>query len=181
MALYFLGSLSVNAEVPPFLIFCIGESIIGLDCNTATEPFSDVGILGPLVTGAAQSQLLVATNATGGYTMWVLGGTVASGNNTLPEMAGGSSQKGVSQFGINLRANTDPIVGQDIAGPGVATIQPGYNAQNQFRYQSGDTLATTAAPDDFRKYTVSYIINVADTQPGGVYSTTLTYVALANF
>ncbi len=172
---------TVSAEVPPYLLLCLGESITGLDCNTATEPFSDVGTLGPLVTGAAQSQMLAGTNADGGYSMWVIGGTMTSGNNTLPAMAGGSSQKGVSQFGINLRANTNPIIGQDVAGPGSANIAAGYNQQNQFRYQSGDALASVTLPDDVRKYTVSYIVNVADGQPGGVYATTLTYIALANF
>lgn len=181
LAMMILTAPTVSAEVPPFLLFCLGESIAAFDCNSATEPFSDVGILGPLVTGAAQSQLVVATNAENGYTMWVLGGTMTSGNNTLPAMAGGPSQQGISQFGINLRANAAPIVGQDVTGPGVATITPAYNVPNQFRYQSGDALATTGAPDDYRKYTVSYIVNVAAGQPGGVYATTLTYVALANF
>lgn len=181
LAMMILSAPTVSTEVPPYLLFCLGESISGLSCNTATEPFSDIGVLSPLTTGAAQSQLIIATNAENGYTMWALGGTMTSGNNTIPAMAGGPSQEGVSQFGINLRANTDPIVGQDVAGPGVATVMAGYNQQNQFRYQSGDTLATANAPDDYRKYTVSYIVNVADGQPGGVYSTTLTYITLANF
>ncbi len=181
LALMILPAPTISAEVPPFLLFCLGESITAFDCGTATEPFSDVGILSPLVTGAAQSQLLVATNAENGYTMWALGGTMTSGNNILPAMAGGPSQKGVNQFGINLRANTAPVIGQDPVGPGVATIMPGYDQQDQFRYQSGDALSTASAPDDFRKYTVSYIVNVAAGQPGGVYATTITYVTLANF
>lgn len=181
LAMMILPPSTINAEVPPYLLFCLGESITGFDCNTTTEPFSDIGILGPTVTGAAQSQMVIATNAENGYSMWVAGGTMTSGNNVIPAMAGGGSVKGSSQFGINLRANTDPIIGQDVVGPGVATITPSYNQQNQFRYQSGDTLATTTAPDDYRKYTVSYVVNVADSQPGGVYATTLTYIALANF
>jgi hypothetical protein len=173
---------NIQAEVPPFLIFCLGESIVGLNCNSATEPFSDVGILSSLTTGAAQSQMLVATNGVGGYSLWVLGGTMTSGNNTIPALAvGAPSAKGVSQFGINMRANTDPIVGEDTSGPGGAGINPLYGQQNQFRYVSGDTLASTATPDNYRKYTVSYIVNVASNQPGGVYATTLTYVCLANF
>lgn len=181
LALMILPPANITTEVPPYLLFCLGESITAFNCGTATEPFSDVGILGPLVTGAAQSQMVIATNAQSGYTMWALGGTMTSGNNTLPAMSGGASQKGVSQFGINLRANTAPIIGQNASGPGVAGITAGYNQQNQYRYQSGDPLVTTNAPDDFRKFTVSYIVNVAQGQPGGVYATTLTYVVLANF
>jgi hypothetical protein len=181
LALAISPAPTIQAQVPPFLLFCLGESITAFDCSSATEPFSDVGTLGPLVTGAAQTQIVVATNGAGGYTMWVLGGTMTSGNNTIPAMAGGLSQKGVSQFGINLMANTAPIVGQDVVGPGVATISPGYDTQNQFRYQSGDSLVTAPTPADFNKFTVSYIVNVASGQPGGVYATTLTYIALANF
>ncbi len=172
---------TINAEVPPFLAFCIGESIAGLDCGTATEPFSDVGNLGPLVTGAAQTQMLAATNGEDGYNLWVQGGTMTSGNNTIPAMAGGASNQGTSQFGINLRANTNPVIGQNPGGPGSAAIDPAYNTPNQFRYQSGDALASIDVPDDYRKYTVSYIINVDANQPGGVYATTLTYICLGNF
>jgi hypothetical protein len=174
-------SPTITAEVPPFLTFCIGESIPGLDCGLATDPFSDMGTLGPLVTGAAQTQMLAATNGAGGYSMWVTGGTMTSGNNTIPAMSGDPSQQGVGQFGINLRANSDPIIGQEVSGPGSASVDPAYAVQNQYRYQPGGTLASVNAPDDYRKYTVSYIVNVADGQPGGVYSTTLTYICLANF
>lgn len=181
LALYFRPSFGVSAEVPPFLKFCLGESISAFDCSTVTDPFSDIGILSPLVTGLAQSQMVVATNADGGYSMWVLGGTMTSGNNIIPAMGGGVSQTGVSQFGINFRANTGPVIGQDPSGPGVATLASGYDQANQFRFQSGDLVASANGPDDNRKYTVSYIVNVNASQPGGVYATTLTYVALANF
>lgn len=181
LAMYFQGGVGISAEVPPYLTFCLGESITGFDCNTATEPFSDVGILTPIVTGLAQSQMVAATNADGGYSMWVQGGTMTSGNNTIPAMTGAAAQQGVSQFGINLRANTAPVIGQDPVGPGVATVAAGYNTPNQFRYQSGDFLATSTDPDDNRKYTVSYVVNVDANQPGGVYATTLTYIVLANF
>jgi len=114
--------------------------------------------------------------------MWVLGSSMTSGSNVIPAMAGGGpSVKGTSQFGLNLRANTNPVIGQEVTGPGVAGITANYANQNQFRFNSGDVLASTLGPDDFRKYTVSYIVNVAAGQPGGVYSTTLTYVCLANF
>lgn len=181
LALYYRPSLGISAEVPPFLKFCVGQTIEDFDCTTATEPYSDLGVLAPKATSLAQSQALVATNAGGGYSMWVLGTTMTSGNNVLSAMQDEESRAGTSQFGINLRANTDPIVGADPTGPGVAAIAANYNKPNLFRFASGDTLATTTAPDDFRKYTISYIVNVANNQPGGVYSTTLTYITLANF
>jgi len=181
MALYLTNAVNVNAEVPPYITFCIGENISGFDCSTATEPFSDMGSFSPDLTAAAQHQILVATNAGNGYNVSVAGTSMTSGNNVITAMTGGTSQKGVSQFGINLRANTTPTIGQDTTGPGFAAVTAGYGQQNHFRFNSGDIVATTNFADDYRKYTISYIVNVPPAQPGGVYSTTLTYVCLANF
>lgn len=172
---------NVRAEVPQFLQFCVGESITGFDCNTATEAFTDLGTLSSTVTSAAQSQLVIGTNADNGYSMWAIGGTMTSGNNTIAAMSGGASAEGTAQFGLNLTANTDPIIGQNPTGPGSGSPTPLYASTNTFRYNSGDVLATSLSPDDYRKYTVSYIVNVPQNQPGGVYSTTLTYITLANF
>jgi hypothetical protein len=182
LALEISGALSVSAEVPPYLLFCLGGSIAGFDCTTASDPFSDLGDLTPILTKAAQTQVVVATNAGNGYAMWTAGTTMTSGNNTINAMSVvGPSVKGASQFGMNLRANTNPAVGQDPQGPGLGTPDPNFNLPNQFFFHSGDQLASSTAPDDYRKYTVSYIVNVPANQPGGVYSTTLTYVCLANF
>lgn len=182
LALAILGLLSISGEVPPFLIFCVGESITGYDCTTATEPFSDLGDLSPAVTKAAQHQMVVATNANNGYSMWASGNTMTSGNNVINPMTTlGPSIKGTSQFGMNLRANTDPVVGQDPQGPGVGSLTANFNQPNQFYFHSGEAIATTPTSDAYRKYTVSYIVNVPNGQPGGVYSTTLVYTTLANF
>jgi hypothetical protein len=174
-------SVNVDAEVPPYIKFCLGESITGFDCTTATEPFSDLGNLSPSFTSAAQSQMVIATNAQNGYSMWVSGSTMMSGGNVINAMNGTTATPGTSQFGLNLRANSAPAVGQDPSGPGSAGVTPNYNQQNIFRFATGDVLATVPQPDDHRKYTVSYVVNIPSGTPGGVYSTTLTYVCLANF
>jgi hypothetical protein len=174
-------ALGVDVEVPPYIKFCIGESITNFDCTTATEPFSDLGDLSPSITSAAQSQMVIATNAQSGYSMWVVGSTMTSGGNVINAMNGSPAVKGTSQFGLNLRANNAPQIGQNPTGPGSGGVTANYNQQNIFRFTTGDTLATAPVPDDNRKYTVSYIVNIPSGQPGGVYSTTLTYVCLANF
>ncbi|HKU18708.1 MAG TPA: hypothetical protein VJP80_05540 [Candidatus Saccharimonadales bacterium] len=181
LALALDPSLAISTEVPPYLTFCLGETITNFDCATATEPFSDLGELTPTVTSAAQSQLMVATNAANGYSMWATGTTMTSGNNIIDPMTGGISQKGASQFGLNLTVNTTPAVGQNPFGPGSGSVLAGYNQANHFKFLAGDALASSAVPDDKREYTVSYIVNTPANQPGGVYSTTLTYVCLANF
>jgi hypothetical protein len=174
-------SLGVSAEVPPYLTFCVGETITNFDCTTATEAFSDLGDLAPNLTSAATAQMMVATNASNGYSAWVMGNTMTSGNNVIAAMTGQTVQKGVAQFGLNLRANASPNIGADPTGPGVGAVAAGYNQSNHYRFATGDTVVTSPAPDNFRKYTISYVVNVPPDQPGGVYSTTLTYVCLANF
>jgi hypothetical protein len=182
IALSIQGGLSISLEVPPFLVFCLGESITNYDCTTATDPFSDLGYLTPNLTSAAQNQMVVATNAQNGYSLWASGPTMTSGNNTINPMAAViASQPGTSQFGMNLRANQTPSVGQDVQGIGTAAVAPSFNQPNRFFFHSGDIIASSPSTDAYRKYTVSYIVNIPKTQPGGVYSTTLTYVCLANF
>ncbi len=180
---YALNSqVSLSAEVPPYLLFCVGTDIVGFDCTTATNEYVDFGNFSDTTTSAANTQLVAATNGQGGYGIWVTGTTLTSGNNIIPSLATGTaSQTGTSQFGLNLTANTKPQVGAAVQGPGVGAVEPNYAVANKFRFVSGEQVADAAQADDYRKYTVSYIVNVAKSQPPGVYANTLTYVAVANF
>lgn len=181
MAFPITAGYNASAEVPPYLLFCQGVTIAGFNCATAQGDLVSVGELSTATTSAGTSQLLAATNASSGYAISVSGGTMTSGNNVIPAMTGQASQKGKSQFGINLRANTNPVVGQNVDGAGTATVQANYNQPNIFRFSDGDTIATGSGVQDYRRYTISYIVNVADGQAPGVYSTTLTYICLATF
>lgn len=174
-------SFSVSAEVPPYLTFCGGVSISGFNCSTAGDDVIDFGQFSSAVSSAGQSQLVAATNAGSGYAIYVNGTTMTSGNNVLPAMQNDTSKVGVSQFGINLRNNTSPNIGENITGPGTGTVTANYNQVNRYRFTAGENIATATQAQDFRKYTVSYVVNVDKNQAPGVYSTTLTYVCLANF
>jgi len=174
-------SFDVSVEVPPYLLFCQGETIDGYDCSTAQGNLLNLGQLSDEIPSVAQSQLVAATNASGGYNVSMSGGTMTSGNNILSPMAGTASAVGTSQFGINLRSNANPDIGIDPEGPGSGTVAARYNTPNRYRFSSGDTLATAAGVQDFKKYTISYLVNVAKDQSPGVYATTLTYICLANF
>lgn len=175
-------SFLVSAEVPPYLIFCTGVSISGLDCSGAVGDQINLGELSPAVTSSAQSQMLVATNAGSGYNITASGNTFTSGNNVIPGIAFmGFSLPGKSQFGINLRKNTKPAVGEDPQGGSTGGPNAGYNTVDHFKYVNGDAIASNNDVQDYKKYTVSYIVNVSKDQAPGVYSTTLTYICVANF
>ncbi len=87
----------------------------------------------------------------------------------------------MSQFGINLRANATPTVGSEPSGPGLGTPTADYNIPDRYKFNSGEVIAGYTAPEDTRRYTVSYLVNVSNAQPVGIYVTTITYVSLANF
>lgn len=174
--------VSVTATVPPYLYFCVGISVTGVNCATATGDYIDFGTFSPAVASVAQTQMVAGTNADTGYFIQVDGNTLTSGTNVIDNLAAPDvSRPGVSQFGINLVANSDPQVGQAPAGAGAGHPTAGYNIANSYKFIPGDTVALTPLPDEARRYTTSYIANVAKDQEPGIYVTTLTYVATAGF
>jgi hypothetical protein len=182
IAIVINNNFTVSAEVPPYLKFCAATSITDFDCSTATNFFVNMGNLSTTQTSTGSSQFVAATNAQGGYSVTVSGTTLTSGNNIIPSMTStGASKPGLSQFGINLRTNSSPSVGLDPIGPGVATITGPYDSPNQFTYNDGDILASSTGTTDNLDYTVSYIANVSPSQAAGVYTTTVSYICLANF
>jgi hypothetical protein len=174
--------ISIHAQVPPYLLLCSGVTIAGYDCATASGSYINFGELSSVSTKSAKSELVLATNAQNGYRLYVTGLTMASGTDIIPaQTTNDVSRPGLSQFGINLAANTTPQVGSGASGPGIGIVDSGYQVSDRFHYISGDEIASALNASDYNKYTVSYIINIDKNQSAGVYISTLTYVAAANF
>jgi hypothetical protein len=175
-------ALGVSAEVPPYLTICVGTVIVGNDCSDVQGNFLQLGQFSITKASSGTVQVAVATNAENGYTVRILGPTMTSGNNIIPSLnAATPSGPGTSQFGINLRANSNPTVGNNPAGPGLGNPVSGYNQPNSFKYSSGDIIAGGTGVEDYRKYTVSYLVNISSRQPPGVYSSSFSYIGLGNF
>ena len=175
--------ITVNASVDETLTFCTGTSgITSSSCASATGSTVTLGSITPSTTGSGTSQIGISTNGGSGYSITVNGTTLTSGANTIAALASqtGSSQ-GNSQFGINLKANTTPVIGSDPAGTGSGAPSANYGTTNQYRFVTGDPVASVGAADNFRLYTVSYIANVAGSTPAGNYTTNLQYIATATF
>jgi len=182
LAFAITSNLQISSYVPPYLTFCSAVTITAFDCSSASGDYINFGELDTAHSRQADSQLLVATNAPNGYVMQVYGTTMTSGNNVIAAITNGvGSQPGVSQFGINLRANSVPSIGANPTGPGTGSPVAGYNTPNQYRFVSNDVVASSLTADNFRKYTASYIINTGSAQPAGTYVSTLTYVAAGSF
>lgn len=178
---YITVDLSVTGFVPPYLTFCAGVTVAA-NCSTSTGSSIDFGELLRTLPSVATSQYAASTNDPGGYSVSVHGNTMTSGNNLIPALgANDNSTVGTSQYGLNLRQNNSPTIGSNPQGSGTGVVAPGYNAANSFRFNSGETLSYSDLPTEFNRFTVSYLVNVSQAQLPGVYVTTMTYVAIADF
>ena len=172
----------VSAEVPPYLLLCAAVTISGFDCTTANSFFIDMGEFSRTQPKAASSEIVSATNAGSGFAITLSGTTLTSGNNIIPALTTNApSNPGTSQFGLNLSSNSSPAIGANPSGPGSATSSSPYSIPNQFRFAPGDVIAGSPTTSDKKKFTVSYLANVAGAQEAGVYTTTVSFIALANF
>lgn len=176
------GKIEISATVPPYLLFCAGVTVNDNGCNSVTGDYVNFGELSDRQVSIGTTQMLAATNAIDGYTISVAGTTMTSGTNVIQNLVGADvSRPGVSQFGMNLRANTAPQSGSDPLGSGGGAPMNGYNQINFFRFNSGDVVARSFSPDWARKYTTTYIVNINKNQAPGVYVSTITYIALGAF
>lgn len=174
------SAIAVAGYVPPYITFCVGVTV-ALNCSSSSGVFLNFGELVTSQPRFLSSQFSVATNDPGGYATFVAGPTMTSGNNTIAALdPPGTSQAGISQFGINLKANSNPAVGAEPTGVGSGAIAAGYNTSNQFFFKN-QVIAASPVSTEFNAFTVSYLVNVSSAQRPGVYSTTLTYIAVAAF
>jgi hypothetical protein len=173
--------LNIGANVPPFLQLCVGITVSS-NCASASGDRINLGNLSANNAKAGTSQFAGGTNSISGYTVFVLGTTMTSGNNTIKALSSPSpSFPGNNQFGINLRDNSLPNVGANSSGPGSAAPLANYNTANQYKYLNGEAIARSTLPSDYNRMTVSYVININDSQAPGVYASTFTYLATATF
>ena len=173
--------VEITGFVPPILTFCVGVEISG-DCSTVSGDSIDLGTFSPNTTSSGTSQMRASTNAGDGYVITVEGGTLASGSNTIDALTSPTpSQTEQSQFGLNLRENANPEVGEDVSGDGSGEVEPDYNIVDEFVFNAGDAVASSTGPTNANTYTASYITNIEPQQAAGNYSTTLTYIATATF
>jgi len=174
--------ITVSSRVPPYLELCTAISIPNNNCNILNGNKAFFGTLLSSTTKTATSQMFVRTNAANGYALTANGNTMTSGNNTIDNLtAPAASHTGTNQFGINLRDNAAPNVGSNPSGPGTGTPTANYNIADQFTFKRGAVVARSVLPTNYNKYTASYIVNVSDDAKGGVYTTTVSYVATASF
>lgn len=173
----------IQTQVPPMLIFCLAQQV-GQDCSSTNDVyFSDLGELSSEQTLTAQSEMAVGTNASGGFAIFAHGTPLSAGTNIIQSPTEPTpSQPGTNQFGINLTANTAPLVGNDPIGPWTnAVASSDYGQPDHYKFVSGDVIAYSPNVSLMRKFTVSYIVNTSPSLRPGVYSTTVNFIAAGRF
>lgn len=191
--------INLSGTMPESLVFCagatVGETSGVPNCSTVTTGTVNFNqLFSPTSTSTATSQMAASTNAQSGYAITVNGATLTSGTNTITAISGTTptaSTLGVSQFGMNLVANTTatstPAVGAAITPASGTTNYNGqpttnYGTPDKFLFNTGDTVANSnSLGTNAQIYTVSYIVNVPGSQPAGTYSSTLTYICTPTY
>lgn len=149
----------------------------------------DLGVLDATTTKTGTKTFSVRTFPAYGYSV-IIDGTSptnkTNGHVLAPMGSAAASTPGIEQFGLNLRANTSPVIGADpehvpsnIFAYGAAAT--GYASQNNFKYTGGDTIAESPKGTGQTNYTISIIANVSTNTPSGSYGGKLVLIAVPTF
>jgi hypothetical protein len=155
---------------------------------TLTVPSSSIsfGALSTAATRTGSSTFKVINYTSFGYIVQVIGSPPSSGTHSLNNMASTAlSQTGQEQFGINLVANSLPTTlganPLNVFSNSTGVAAAGYATVNNYKYVSGNTIASAPKTSAETDYTISYIVNASTTTPGGSYSGALTLVCTGTY
>lgn len=171
------NQITVNAKVEEYLKLCIFE---GGTCAAPTGDLTvDLGTLSTTVARTGTSMMETATNALNGLDVSYDGVTLTSGSNTITAMGeteNNTSTVGTEEFGFNSASPTGTAP--------IGTSGPIYDeaAEYGFNASAGTHIfATSTGAINNTTYTLNWLANVAGTTEPGLYTTTLTFTALAKF
>lgn len=151
------------------------------DANPSFGPFSSAA------AATATATFLVIDYTSYGYIVQVIGNppSNAETGHTITAMSTtGATNAGVEQFGMNLVANTSPVslgANPDHGQFGFGSAATGYDTPNNYRYVSGETIASAPQSSGQTTYTISYIVNVTSLTPGGQYSANQTLICTGTY
>lgn len=180
------SQITLSGTMDESLVFCAGTSITGTNCGTIAGSAVNLGTFSTVTPSTGSSVMAASTNGASGYSITVNGGALTcnscSGSPTIANLAAQTaSTVGTAQFGANLRDNATPNVGAEPSGSGTGTFTANYGTADQYRFVSGDSVASAAGSTNANAFTVSYVVNVPGNQAAGTYTSTMTYIATATF
>jgi hypothetical protein len=183
-----IGILGLNTSASTNLQVQAGNITTGDPALTfiVNSPSVNFGNFSASTATTATATFQVIDYTSYGYIVQVYGNPPAHyTGHTLAAMAtAGPSVADTEQFGINVVANTSPVslgANPDNGQFGFGQAAPGYNTSNTYKYVSGDTIAQGPKSSGNTTYTMSYIVNVNELTPGGVYTGGQTLICTATY
>lgn len=166
--------VSVSATVAQSITFTISDSSIGFGTLSSSAARYATGDTAGNSSETEAHTLVVGTNASNGYTLTLNGSTLTSGSDTIDAIGNTNtaSSTGTEQFGVRFTAS---------GGSGAVTAP--YAAAG-FAFDSAafpDQVASASAATANTTYSARYLANISANTEAGSYSSTLTYLASANF
>jgi hypothetical protein len=150
--------------------------------TSANANFTDFS---PALASTATSTFEVIDYTSYGYIVQVIGTPPTKGSHAITAMSStGTSQAGTEQFGLNLVANTSPIsygANPDHGQFGFGSAATNYGLANNFRFVSGETIASAPKSSGKTIYTISYLVNVNSLTPGGQYTSSQTLICTGTY
>lgn len=153
--------------------------------NTKQEPYlevsvtggaTDLGDLSSSSTATTTSTFYVRAYLASGYSVVIASDPPSYGSEQIDPLATPTaSSAGTEQFGINLKANTNPTTfGADPSQSPDGSFSfgyaaTGYDTANLYKYVKNDVIARSDESSGQTNYTISYIYNINSLSPAGVY------------
>ena len=172
--------VTISARVNETITFTIADYSVGFgDLTALNARFAtgdELGADGPTSTSA--HTMAVSTNGSSGYGITYTGSTLETSTGDNIDIATITGDEdgapGSEQFAIGFTRSTD------------ATIASAYNQVTPtFNYSFVEDTETPfiseAGPSLTETITAFYLANISGVTPAGTYSTSITYVATANF
>lgn len=149
------------------------------------SPAANFGSFSASTPATATASFSVANYTSFGYVVQLEGSPLKNGSHTIPALTTpASSQAGTEQFGINLVANTSPVslgANPDQGQFGFGVAHPDYATPNQYRFNSGDVIASAPKSSGDTTFTISYLVNVDPLTIGGKYNTHQTLIVVGTY
>ena len=165
--------VAVTATVDQSITFSISDNTIGFGTLSASAACFAQGVAGCSASEIEAHNIVIGTNAGSGYSMTINGTTLTNGSFTIATTsANTASTIGSEQFGLRMNASG-----------GLGTVSAPYTAAG-YAFDSlnfPDQVAAATGASANTTYSVRYIANIASNTEAGAYTSTLTYVATANF
>lgn len=173
----FNNTIGVSNEecitVDPVISFSLSENNINFgNLSTSSPRYANTST--GSATDVSAHNILASSNASSGYIITYRGNTLTSGSNTIDvaSSVSGDGTTGVEQFGISLSTN------------GSATIPVEYRQTGPTRTFVANTttqIAETSGVTASETFDVHYLANISSLTEAGEYTTSITYIATAEF